>query len=215
MKVDIYNQEGEKIGEMELSPEIFNVEFNPDLVHQVVISQMSNKRKPIAHTKDRGEVRGGGKKPWPQKGLGRARHGSIRSPIFKGGGVVFGPRKDKIFKKKIPKKMKRKALFMILSEKLRRNLLFLFEEIKIEKPKTKIFAQLIKKWKEKLKNLKKGSILIALESKDKNLALASRNIPNLKVVQAKDLNCLDLLSFKYLILTKDSVKVIEEVFLKK
>jgi large subunit ribosomal protein L4 len=214
MKVDIYNQEGEKIGEMELPKKIFDVEFNPDLVHQVVVSQMANKRTPIAHTKDRGEVRGGGKKPWPQKGLGRARHGSIRSPIFKGGGVVFGPRKYKKFEKKIPKKIKRKALFMILSEKLRRNLLFLFEEIKVEKPKTKIFAQLIEKWKEKIKNFKKGSILIALGRKDENLSLAARNIPNLKVMQAKDLNCLDLLSFKYLVLTKDSVKVIEEQFKK-
>lgn len=214
MKVDIYNQEGEKIGEMELPKKIFDVEFNPDLVHQVVVSQMANKRTPIAHTKDRGEVRGGGKKPWPQKGLGRARHGSIRSPIFKGGGVVFGPRKYKKLEKKIPKKMKKKALFMILSEKLRRNLLFLFEEIKVEKPKTKIFAQLIEKWKEKIKNFKKGSVLIALGRKDENLSLAARNIPNLKVMQAKDLNCLDLLSFKYLVLTKDSVKVIEEQFKK-
>jgi len=215
MKVDVYNQEGEKIGEMELRSEIFEVKLNPDLVHQVVVSQMANQRMPIAHTKNRGEVRGGGKKPWAQKGLGRARHGSIRSPIFKGGGVVFGPRKEKKFKKKIPKRMKRKALFMILSEKLKRNLIFLFNEIKIEKPKTKIFAQLIEKWKEKIKNFKKGSVLIALGSKDENLALAARNIPDLKVLQAKDLNCLDLLSFKYLILTKESVKVIEETFFKK
>jgi large subunit ribosomal protein L4 len=103
---------------------------------------------------------------------------------------------------------------MILSEKLRRNLLFLFEEIKVEKPKTKIFAQLIEKWKEKIKNFKKGNALIALGKKDENLSLAARNIPNLKVMQAKDLNCLDLLSFKYLILTRDSVKVIEEQFTK-
>ena len=103
MLVNTYNQKGEKVGQTLLPREIFGVEINPDLVHQVVVSQMANRRKVIAHTKTRGEVRGGGKKPWRQKGTGRARHGSIRSPIWKGGGVVFGPRKEKIFKKEIPK----------------------------------------------------------------------------------------------------------------
>lgn len=214
MKAIVHNQEGEKIAETLLPKEIFDIKINPNLIYQVVISQMANQRKAIAHTKTRAEVRGGGKKPWSQKGLGRARHGSIRSPIWKGGGVVFGPRKDKIFKKKIPKKMKRKALFMVLSEKLRRNLLIILDEIKIEKPKTKILADLIKKWQKNIENFKKGSLLIALPKIDKNIILAGRNLPNVKIFQAKDLNPVELLSFKYLILPKESIEVIKKTFLK-
>jgi len=120
MLVKVYNAKGEVVGETELPSEIFNVEFNPDLVHQVVVSQMANKRQPIAHTKDRSEVSGSGRKIWPQKGLGRARHGDIRAPIFRHGGVAHGPRKEKIYKVKIPKKMKRKALFMVFIAKGKR-----------------------------------------------------------------------------------------------
>jgi large subunit ribosomal protein L4 len=170
---------------------------------------MANKRKTIAHTKTRAEVSGGGRKPWPQKGLGRARHGSIRSPLWRHGGIAFGPRKERVFKKKIPKKMKRKALFMVLSQKLKDGEIILVKELKIEKPKTKIFFNILKKLP-----LKKSSALIALPKVDRNLVLASRNIPKIKTILAKDLNCLDLLSFKYLILPVDSIKVIEKTFLK-
>jgi large subunit ribosomal protein L4 len=209
MLVDTYNQGGQKIGQTRLPSEIFGIEINPDLVHQVVVSQMANKRKPIAHTKTRAEVSGGGRKPWPQKGLGRARHGSIRSPLWRHGGVTFGPRKEKIFKKKIPKKMKRKALFMVLSQKLKDKELVLIDKLKIEKPKTKLFFEILKKLP-----LKKINALIVLPKLDKNLILASRNIPKIKTLLAKDLNCLDLLSFKYLILPIDSIKTIKETFLK-
>ena len=129
MKVSVYNQEGKEVGKVLLPKEIFEVKVNPDLVHQVVVCQMANRRQPIAHTKDRGEVRGGGRKPWSQKGTGRARHGSIRSPLWIGGGVTFGPRKEKIFKKKIPKKMRRKALFMVLSGKAKENLLLVLDKL--------------------------------------------------------------------------------------
>ncbi len=208
MKINVYNQEGKEIGTALLPKEIFDIKVNPDLVHQVVVSQTANRRKVIAHTKDRGEVRGGGKKPWRQKGTGRARHGSIRSPLWKGGGVTFGPRKTRVFKKKIPKKMRRLALFMVLSAKVKNNLLVLLDSLKLEKPKTKEMAEILKKLPPKSEKS-----LIILPAMDKNLILAARNIPEVKIAQAKDLNCLDLLSFKYLIMPKEAIKVIKETFL--
>ncbi len=213
MKINVYNQEGKEVGQTLLPKEIFDVKMNPDLVYQVVVSQMANRRKVIAHTKNRGEVRGGGKKPWRQKGTGRARHASIRSPLWRHGGITFGPTKEKVFKKQIPKKMKRLALFMALSEKVKNNLLILLDKLKIEQPKTKFTAQVVENLKSKIENFKKGSILIALPELDKNIILAARNLPDVKTIQAKDLNCLDLLSLKYLIMPKDSVKVIKETFL--
>lgn len=214
MLINTYNQKGEKIGTTRLPSEIFDVPFNSDLVHQVVVSQMANRRQGTVHTKDRGEVSGGGRKPWRQKGTGRARHGSIRSPLWRHGGVTFGPRKERIFEKKIPKKMRRKALFMVLSAKAKNNLLILLDKFCLEKPKTKLLVGFLRNLKSKIENFKEGSILITLAGLDKNLILAARNIPKVKTIQAKDLNCLDLLSFRYLLLTKDSLKVIKETFLK-
>jgi len=210
MLVDTYNQEGKKTGQSQLPKEIFGIEINPDLVHQVAVSQMANRRIAIAHTKNRSEVRGGGRKPWRQKGTGRARHGSRRSPIWKGGGVVFGPRKDRNFKKKINDKMRVKALFMVLSGKANDKELIVLDDLLIEIPKTKIMKQI-------LNNLpmKSSSCLIALAKKDEKLLLSLRNISQTAVVPAKDLNALDLLSFKYLILPKESINIIKENFLKK
>ena len=210
MKTETIDKKEKKSKESLLPKEIFEVKFNSDLVHQVVVGQMANKRKPIAHTKDRSEVSGGGRKPWRQKGLGKARHGSIRSPIWVGGGITFGPRKDTIFKKRIPKKMKRLALFMVLSQKEKDKLLIVSDNLKLDSPKTKLMLEFINNL-----NLKRRSALIALPEIDKNIILATRNIPNLKVVQAKDLNCLDLVSFQYLIVPKQSIKVIKETFLVK
>ena len=215
MKIETYNQNGEKVGQALLPKEIFGVPINPDLIHQVVVSQMANRRKVIAHTKTRAEVRGGGRKPWRQKGTGRARHGSIRSPLWRGGGVTFGPTKERVFKKKIPKKMKKLALFMALSAKTKSNLLILLDKLKIEKPKTKLMVEIIKNLKLKIKNFKEGSFLIAIPEIDKNLILSTRNIPNVETIQAKDLNALDLISFKYLVIPKEAIQVIEETFLKK
>jgi len=209
MKISVFNQEGKEISQTLLPKEIFDVPFNSDLVHQVVVSQTANRRKVIAHTKNRGEVSGGGKKPWRQKGTGRARHGSTRSPLWRHGGVTFGPTKERIFKKKIPKKMKRKALFMVLSAKVKNNLLILLDKLKIEKVKTKLMTEILKKLPSKVE-----SSLIALPELDKNIILAARNLPHIETIQVKDLNCLDLLSFKYLIMPKDSIKVLEETFLK-
>jgi len=210
MKYQVLNQEGKKIKETLLPKEIFGVKINSNLVHQIVVSQMSNKRAGTAHVKDRGDVRGGGKKPWRQKGLGKARHGSTRSPIWVGGGVSFGPTKEKNFKKKIPKKMRRLALSMVLSTKVNDKSMVLLDELKIEKPKTKIMTEI-------LKNLscQKGSTLFALSSLDKDVIRATRNIPKTKTIQAKDLNCLDLLNFKFLVMSEKSIEIIKETFFKK
>ena len=209
MKAIVYNQEGKEVGQALLPKEIFNVSVNPDLVHQVVVSQMANRRQVLAHTKGRGEVRGGGRKPWRQKGTGRARVGSIRSPLWRGGGVTFGPTKERVFKKKIPKKMRRKALFMVLSGKVKNNLLILLDKLKLDQPKAKLMAEIFKKLP-----CKNESSLIALPELNKNLILAARNIPDIETIQAKDLNALDLLSFKYLIMPKEAIKLVKETFLK-
>jgi len=209
MKIAVYDQQGKEIGTTLLPKEIFGVEINPDLMHQVVRSQMANRRRVTAHTKDRGEVSGGGRKPWRQKGTGRARHGSIRSPLWRKGGVTFGPTKERVFKKVIPKKMKRLALFMALSGKVKNNLLILLDKLKIEEAKTRLMTEIFKKLP-----CKNESCLIALPEYDKNLILSARNLPEVKTIQSKDLNCLDLLSFKYLLMSKESIKVIKDTFLK-
>jgi large subunit ribosomal protein L4 len=215
MRIAVYNQEGKEVGTTILPKEIFDVKVNPDLIHQVVVSQMANRRKVIAHTKGRGEVRGGGRKPWRQKGTGRARAGSIRSPLWRGGGVTFGPTKEKVFKKKINKKMKKKALLMVLSAKAKNNLLVVLDKINLEAAKTKSLAKIIENWKLKIKNFKAGSCLIALPKVEKNIILAARNLPEVETIEAKNLNTLDLLSFQYLVMPKESIKVIKETFIKK
>ncbi len=209
MKIAAYNQKGEKVSETLLPKEIFGVPVNPDLVHQVVVSQMANRRRAIAQTKNRGEVRGGGRKPWRQKGTGRARHGSIRSPLWRGGGVTFGPRKEKVFKKKINKKMKKKALFMVLSAKAKNNLLLILDTLKLEVPKTNVMVQILRRLP-----VKKESCLLALPKVDKNIILAAKNIPGVETIEARNLNALDLLSFKYLITPKETIKTIKETFFK-
>ena len=209
MKIKVYNQKKEEIEEIELLKEIFEIKLNTDLVHQVVLAQTANRRQILAKVKARGEVRGGGRKPWRQKGTGRARVGSIRSPIWRGGGVTFGPTTEKVFKKRIPKKMRRKALFMVLSAKAKENLLLVLDKLEIEKPKTKAMAKVLNKL-----FLKKGSGLIVLPKINKNIILSVKNIPKTGTIQAKDLNVLDLLSYKYLVITKETIKIIKDTFLK-
>lgn len=209
MKVSVYDQKGGEIGTTLLPKEIFEVPMNPDLVHQVVQSQIANRRQKTAKTKNRAEVKGGGRKPWRQKGTGRARHGSIRSPLWRGGGVTFGPTTEKVFIKKIPKKIRRKALFMVLSAKAKEGMILILDDLKIEKPKTKVMVEIFKKL-----FLNKGTGLIILPQTDENILKSIRNISKTKTILAKDLNALDLLSYKYLIMPKESIKVIKETFLK-
>lgn len=208
MKVVVYNQEGKEVGSTVLPKEIFEVPLNLDLVHQVVVSQMAERRQGTAHTKDRGEVRGGGRKPWRQKGTGRARHGSRRSPIWIGGGVTFGPTKERVFKKKINKRMKRKALLMALSSKAKENMLVVLDKLSLPEVKTKLMAGILKSLPSKGE-----SCLIALPKLEKDIVQSAKNLPKTATIEARNLNVLDLLSFKYLVLPKDTIKVIEETFL--
>lgn len=207
MTVDTYNQKGEKIGKTDLPKELFGLEIEPDLVHQVVLSQQSNRRQNTAKVKDKGEVRGGGKKPWRQKGTGRARHGSIRSPLWRGGGVTFGPTTDRNYKRVIPKKMRRKAMLQVLSAKAKENVILVLDKLEIEKIKTKDMAKILNKL-----FLKKGSGLIILPKMNKELILSIRNIPKTETIQAKDLNVLDMLNYKYVVLTTESIDVIKKTF---
>ena len=208
MKVPVYNIQGEKIEEMELPVSIFGGKENSDLVYQVATSQMANQRKVIAHTKHRGEVSGGGKKPWEQKHTGRARHGSIRSPLWRHGGVAFGPRSTRVFKKTINSKMRKAALFAVLSDKVKHNHFVVVDKFGLETPKTKILNAIL----HKLPSTNKTSILL-LPAKEKNLSLAARNIPFLSVLGAKDANALALLSAQFVIIPKEGVKVLESTFL--
>lgn len=207
MKVPVYNHKGEQVKEAELPEKIFGVPFNNALVHQITVAQAANRRQGTAHTKDRSEVSGGGRKPWRQKGTGRARHGSSRSPLWEGGGVTFGPRTTKGYEQRVPKKMRRKALFMVLSEKLRRGLVVLLEDMPMEKPDTKLVRRTLSLFPAS----KKGALLI-LPDMQESLLLSARNIPSVTTMQAADLNALDLLKTRSLVLFERSLPVIEKTF---
>lgn len=212
MDIKVYNQEGKETGTVKLSDSIFDVPWNPDLVHQVAESMRANQRTPVAHAKDRSEVRGGGRKPWRQKGTGRARHGSIRSPIWTGGGVTHGPRKEKNYSRKINSKMRRKALLVALSQKLRDNEILILDKINFKEAKTKEAAQVFKnlskvKGYETIDN--KSKTLVALSKKDEKILRALNNLSKISIEEARNLNVLSVLSYKYLLLPKDSLKAIE------
>ena len=214
MKTPVYNQKGEEVSKIDLPSGIFDVKLNPDLVHQVVVAQMANSRKVIAHTKDRSEKRGGGRKPWRQKGTGRARHGSTRSPIWRGGGVTFGPTKDRNFSKDINKKMKRKALFMGLSSKVNDKELVLLDKLEIPENKTKLMVEIFNNLKNKLNKDLDKSTLIVLSETNFNINRSINNIPKIKTIRADSLNILDILNYRYLIILEDAIKVIKETYIK-
>ena len=210
MEYPLYNQEGQNIGTVELPEKMFGLKMNQDLLYQVVNSQMSNQRQVIAHAKGRGEVRGGGKKPWRQKGTGRSRHGSIRSPIWKGGGATFGPTKERNFKKKINKKMVKSALFVALSSKAKDNQLIVMDGVKLQNPKTKEMVGVFKKFVTMLG--KNPNALLILPEANENVKRAVRNLSYLSAVEAKDLNPLEVLAHKQLLFVKDSIGVLEKKF---
>jgi large subunit ribosomal protein L4 len=219
MKIDIYNLAGDKTGQAQLPKEIFEKDKNSDLVYQAVVSMQSNKRQVIAHTKDRSEVSGGGKKPWKQKGTGRARHGSSRSPIWIGGGVTFGPTNRRNFKKEVPKKIKKAALFSILSDKAKNQEILVIDNFNITEPKTKIVSKTLvnllnKVYPEKKKGKKRTleSVLIISDKKDDKLVRAVRNIPKVKIIEVRNLNILDVISAQRLIFLQDSIKTMKDLF---
>ena len=206
MKTDVYNTEGKKARVVELPDSVFNVAWNDSLMHQVVIAMQANARTPVAHTKNRGDVRGGGKKPWQQKGTGRARHGSIRSPIWRGGGVTFGPRNDKSYAQKINKRMRAKALFMALSKKLKeKEVLFVdslgMSEIKSASAKRLIDTLAKVNGFEGLKTKRNNCVLIATDTVDVNAVRSFSNFGNIEVDEVRNLNPVDVLMYKYLIIT--------------
>ncbi len=205
METQVYNQQGKASSKFTLPEAIFSNPWNADLVHQVVTGMMANARDPIAHTKTRGEVRGGGKKPWQQKGLGRARHGSSRSPIWVGGGVAHGPRNDKNYTQKINKKMKTKALYTILSKKLKDNEIIFVDSLDFAAPKTKdakeVLGQLAGiKGFERLATKRKNAVFIALSTKDRMVEKSFGNFGSIEVGEMRNLNPLHVLNYKYLVI---------------
>ncbi len=205
MKVDIFDKQNKKVGIMDLPDKIFNAKWNSDLVHQVLQAQIANSRQKLAHAKTRAEVRGGGRKPWRQKGTGRARHGSTRSPIWIGGGVTHGPLKEKKFQKKINKKMKQLAVFSVLSKKLKDEELKVVDSLKLTAIKTKELSQ-------NLKNILdlRSSVILILSLVNKNIHQAASNIKKTDTISPQSLNVYDLLKYKNIILEKEAADEIEK-----
>jgi large subunit ribosomal protein L4 len=206
IKVDVYNNLGKKIKKLDLPSNIFETKLNENLLHQITTAYQANRRIPCANTKTRGEVRGGGRKPWRQKGTGRARAGSSRSPIWRGGGVVFGPKSERNYQKKITKAVKHQAICMVLSGKLKDNQILILDKFTIDKPKTKEVSNITD-------NLPfEGTALIILPEKDNNFQRACRNIPYLKVLNFSLINALDLLRFNYLIILEKAIPFLEKAY---
>lgn len=204
-KVPVYNISGAQVGEIELAETIFGIEPNASVLHEAVVMQQASLRRGTHDTKGRSEVRGGGRKPWRQKGTGRARQGSIRAPQWVGGGTVFGPT-PRSYAFKLPKKVRRLALKSALSTKVNANEIIVLDALTIDAPKTKDMVAI-------LANLKVGKkALIVSGEQDNNIVLSARNIPGVKVVDATGINVLDLLHHDALVITKDAVAKVEEVF---
>lgn len=204
--VNLYSATGEAHGTIDLDAKVFGLKPNPGLIEEVVVAHLANRRVVTAHTKTKGEVRGGGRKPWRQKGTGRARHGSIRSPQWKGGGVIFGPRSNRNFDKKVNVKAKRKALLMVLSDKAANQRLAVVEGVNLPEPKTKHVAG----WLKQLP--RQASTLVILPASQPNLVKAGRNIPGLSFVRADSLNVYDTLNHRQLFVFKDALPTIGKLY---
>lgn len=203
MQLKVYNTEAKEIGTVELKDEVFNVPYNEALIHQVYVAYQANQRQGTKCTLTKAEVRGGGKKPWRQKGTGRARHGSIRSPQWRGGGVIFAP-KPRDFSKSVNVKAKRLAIMSAISFRAVNNEITVLDGVKIKAPKTKEVANILKKF-----SFEKRTLMIIAE-RDELLLRASANIPNLTVTTAELLNIYDLISNASILATKDALKKFEE-----
>jgi len=199
---DVYNMEGQKISQIDLHDGIFNVPVKPHVLHEVVRMQLNSWRAGTAATKSRAEVRGGGRKPFRQKGTGRARAGSRTSPLWRGGGVIFGP-KPRSYAYKVPKKLRRLALRMALSSKFRENTLKVVDQLKMDSIKTKRFVEI-------MNALGVKNALVVMDGKNVAVELSSRNVPSAKVLRCEGLNVYDILKFENLVLVEPSVKQIQE-----
>lgn len=216
MDTKIFSQDGKEAGKLSLPESVFGVAWNADLVHEVVVSMQSNARAGTAHTKDRSEVRGGGKKPWKQKGTGRARHGSRRSPIWSGGGVAHGPRNEKDYTKKINKNAKSKALAITLSRKLADGEMIFVDALSFAAPKAADAKNMVKALatgaqQAQLATKRVNAALIIVPSRNEEVEKSFRNFGNMFVTQAKDVNPVDLLTYKYVVIAdpKASIEVLE------
>ncbi|MDI9509873.1 MAG: 50S ribosomal protein L4 [Clostridiales bacterium] len=202
--VAVYNIEGKEVDKLELNDSVFGVEINEHLVHKAIVGQLANKRQGTQSTKTRAEVRGGGRKPWRQKGTGHARQGSIRSPQWKGGGVVFAP-KPRDYSVRMNRKEKALAIKSALTSRVNADKFMVLDQFGFDEIKTK-------KMKEVLDNLKVTRALIVLDKKDDNVALSARNLPNVRTVLSNSINVYDILKYDTLVITKDAVAQIEEVY---
>ena len=203
-KVAVYNMDGKEVGSMDLNDAVFGVEVNEHLVHMAVLQQLANNRQGTQKAKTRSEVRGGGRKPWRQKGTGHARQGSIRAPQWKGGGVVFAPvPRDYSFK--LNKKEKRAALKSVLTSRVQENKFIVVDELKMDEIKTKTFKGV-------LDNLNAEKALVVLNDMDANVIASAKNIPTVKTTQTNELNVFDVLKYNTVVVTKDAVATIEEVY---
>lgn len=217
MNAKIYNQTGKETGRIDLPEAVFGAKWNGDLVHQVVISEQANQRTPVAHTKDRGEVRGGGKKPWKQKGTGQARHGSRRSPIWIGGGVTHGPRNEKIYAKKINRKMKAAALYSVLSDKFKKGEILFVDDITTSAMKTKEAKEIVKSISaipgcESLVTKRKNAALFAMGTKNKEVEKSFANIKSVLVDELRNITPLQASQYKYIVISRpeESIKFIAD-----
>ena len=202
--VSVYNMEGSEVGKMDLNDNVFAAKVNEHLMHMAVVLQLANKRQGTQKAKTRSEVRGGGRKPWRQKGTGHARQGSTRSPQWTGGGVVFAP-KPRDYSFKMNKKEKRIALLSALSSKVAESKIVVLDEFKLDEIKTKKFVEV-------MNNLKVENALVVLEGENKNVVLSGRNIPSVKVTATNEINTYDVLKYTTLVVTKAAVEKLEEVY---
>ncbi|MGB9791419.1 MAG: 50S ribosomal protein L4 [Thermacetogeniaceae bacterium] len=203
-KAALYNAEGVRVGDLELSDDIFGVPVNEHVLHQAVVRHLANRRRGTASTKTRGEVQGGGRKPWRQKGTGRARAGSIRSPLWRKGGIVFGP-KPRSYEQALPKKVRRLAVKSALSSRVQDGDLIVIEEIRLPQPKTKEVVRLLKSL-----DVTKSALLV-LPERDELIERAARNLPGVGIALASELNAYDILAFDKVIMTKDTLAKVGEV----
>lgn len=202
--VGLFNIEGKKVGDVSLNEKVFNVEVNKAVLHQVVVAQLANKRQGTQSAKTRAEVRGGGIKPWRQKGTGRARQGSIRSPQWAGGGIVFAP-KPREYRVSLPKSMRRVAMKSALTAKVLENEMIVLESLEMDAPKTKAIVTMLKAF-----DVKKALIVTA--ESNANVYKSGRNVEGIQVIPVNNINVYDLLKYDNLIITKDAVSKLEEVY---